>query len=123
MLGWSRFAAASASDMEASDVRLGGELAGQDHFQRHEAIETDLPGLVDDAHAAASDLFEKLIVPEIADLGPRWRAVGGAGLGWESHVFAGKGSFRRCGGAAARPGLARRSWLAKNSVSSAATSG
>ena len=45
-------------DVEPLDVGLGGELAGQDHLQGDRPVEADLPGLVDDAHAAAGDLPE-----------------------------------------------------------------
>ena len=32
--------------------------AGQDHLEGDEAVEPDLPGLVDDAHAAAAQLAQ-----------------------------------------------------------------
>jgi hypothetical protein len=35
--------------------------AGQDHLERHGALEADLPGLVDDAHASSTQLFEDLV--------------------------------------------------------------
>ncbi len=44
----------------------GGELAGQDHLQRHDAAELHLPRLVHHAHAAAGDLGEDLVVAEAA---------------------------------------------------------
>ena len=56
MCGWSRLAAASASTRNRADLGRGGELAGQDHLQGDDAVQADLPGLVDDAHAAAGDL-------------------------------------------------------------------
>ena len=53
--------------VEPLDVGLAGELPGQDHLQGHEAVEAHLPGLVDDAHAAAGDLAEDLVVAEVAN--------------------------------------------------------
>ena len=41
---------------EAGDGLGRGVRAGQDHLERARAIEPDLPGLVDDAHAAAAQL-------------------------------------------------------------------
>ncbi len=55
------------------DVHLVGELARQDHLERHRAIQADLAGAVDDAHAAAGDLGEQLVVAEVADLARRLR--------------------------------------------------
>ena len=54
-------------DVEPLDVGLGGELAGEDHLERDGAVEAHLPGLVDDAHAAAGDLADELVVAEVAD--------------------------------------------------------
>jgi hypothetical protein len=59
--------------VEALDFRFAGELAGQDHLEGDDSIEADLPGAIDDAHAAAGDLLEQLIVAEVADLGARRR--------------------------------------------------
>ena len=53
--------------VEALDVGLVGELAGQDHLEGDGAVEADLPGLEDDAHAAAGDLADDLVVAEVAD--------------------------------------------------------
>src|SRR5262245_36163908 len=41
---------------KAGQVLRAGLEPGQDHLQRHSAIETELPGLVDDAHAPSSQL-------------------------------------------------------------------
>ena len=49
-------AAASASMRNRCDLGRRGELARQDHLERHRAVEADLPGPVDHAHAAAGDL-------------------------------------------------------------------
>ena len=65
-------------DVEAFDIGLGGELAGEDHLQRDGAVEANLPRPVDDAHAAPGDLLEQLVVAEVADgLGPISRRRGG----------------------------------------------
>ena len=46
---------------KAGQVLRAGLDPGQDHLQRHGAIETELPGLVDDAHAASSQLPQDLV--------------------------------------------------------------
>ena len=61
--------------MESLDVVVVGKLAGQDHLERDGAIEAHLPGPEHDAHAAAGDLADDLVVAEIADV------RGCAGLG------------------------------------------
>ena len=55
--------------LEPPQLRLAGERARPDHLQRHEAIETDLAGLVDDAHGAAAQLPANLVVAEVANPG------------------------------------------------------
>jgi hypothetical protein len=67
-------------DVEPPDVGLVGELAGEDHLQRDGPIESHLPRLEDDAHAAPGDLADDLIVTEVADAGRR-RAIGPGRLG------------------------------------------
>ena len=62
-------------DVEPPDVGLVGELAGEDHLERHRPIQADLPGLEHDAHAAAGDLADDLVVAEIAGRG-RERSLG-----------------------------------------------
>ena len=57
--------------VEPLDVGLVGELAGEDHLERDGPIQADLPGLEDDAHAAAGDLADDLVVAEVADAGGR----------------------------------------------------
>ena len=52
--------------LEAPQVGRGGELAGENHFQGDDPVERRLPRLVDDAHAAAGDLFQQLVVAEQA---------------------------------------------------------
>ena len=53
--------------VEPLDVGLVGELAGEDHLERDGPVEAHLPGLEDDAHAAAGDLADDLVVAEVAD--------------------------------------------------------
>ena len=53
----------------------------QDHLQGDDAVQADLPGLVDHAHAAAGDDLQQLVVAEVADTGQLaglLRAVRGA---------------------------------------------
>jgi hypothetical protein len=54
--------------------RWSGQLAGENHLQCDGPVEAHLPRFVDDSHPAPGDLFEDLIVAEIADLSPRRRA-------------------------------------------------
>src|SRR5262249_25285285 len=63
---------------EALPLRLAGQLAVEDHLHRDGAVEADLAGLPDHAHAAAGDLLQKLVVAQVADAGAR-----GAGGGVE----------------------------------------
>jgi hypothetical protein len=66
-----------------ADQRFGvGQIARQDHFQGDEPVELDLPGLVDDAHAAAAQLAEDLITANDRDRMDR--------LGGEHPVEAGR---------------------------------
>ena len=70
--------------VEPLDVGLVGELAGEDHLERDRPVEAHLPGLEDDAHAAAGDLADDLVVAEVADAGRR----SGIGLGRTDRVRA-----------------------------------
>ncbi len=45
---------------------------GPKHLQGHDAVETLLPGLEDDAHAAASGFFEQIVVAKTARGDLRW---------------------------------------------------
>ena len=49
---------------EALQVVVRRQRAGEDHFQGDDAVERSLPGLVDDAHAAAADLGQQLVIAE-----------------------------------------------------------
>jgi len=51
-------------DIETSDVFLGGQIARQYHLQRNDAVSLYLAGLVNDAHATASDLAQEFVVAE-----------------------------------------------------------
>ncbi len=64
-------------DVEPGDLVVRGVGPGQDHLEGDEAIEPDVPGLVNDAHAAAADLGEDLVArdgdpdrPRPPDCGP-----------------------------------------------------
>jgi hypothetical protein len=50
--------------LEALHLLRRRQPAGQDHLQRDEPLEADLPGLVDDTHAAAGDLLQQLVLAE-----------------------------------------------------------
>ena len=43
------------------------ESAGPDHLQRQDAVQADLPGLVDDPHTALGEDLEQLVVAEVSD--------------------------------------------------------
>ncbi len=47
--------------MESSDLLRRGMRAGQDHFQRDQSIQPQMPGFVDDAHPAPADLGDDLV--------------------------------------------------------------
>ena len=57
---------------EAGGGLGAGVRAGQDHLQGDDAVEPDLAGLVDDAHAAAAQLAHDLVAGD----GDRCRANG-----------------------------------------------
>ena len=56
-------------EVEALDLVVAGELAGEDHLERDGPVQADLPGPVDHPHAAAGDLAEQLVIAEVADAG------------------------------------------------------
>ena len=47
--------------VEAGDLGRAGVAAGQDHLERHLAIEADVPRPVDHAHPAATELLHDLV--------------------------------------------------------------
>ena len=64
---------------EALHVVSGSELTGEDHFQGNRAVEAHLACFVDDAHAAARNLLQQLVVAKtLPDLRGRLRGPGGA---------------------------------------------
>ena len=63
-------------DVEPGDLVVRGVGPGQDHLQGDQAIEPDVPGLVDDAHAAAADLGEDLVARDVDSDRPRRPARG-----------------------------------------------
>ncbi len=50
---------------EAGTVFLVGELAAQEHLQRHDTLELRVPRPIDNAHAAAAQLAQDLIRPDL----------------------------------------------------------
>ncbi len=58
--------------LESAQLGLVGQRPGLDHLHSHGTIQRHLPRLVDNAHAAATQLFLKLVIAEIAD-GGAWR--------------------------------------------------
>ena len=53
--------------LEPPQLGVVGQHAGLDHLEGDGPVEADLPGLVDDAHAAAAQLLLDLVVAEVAD--------------------------------------------------------
>jgi hypothetical protein len=54
---------------KACHFARGGQLTGQDHLQSDDAVEALLPRPIDDAHAAAGDLVEQLVVADATPVG------------------------------------------------------
>src|SRR5262249_17782650 len=46
---------------EAGPLLLAGISAGQDHLQGHQPVQSFLPSLVDDAHAASAQLAQAVV--------------------------------------------------------------
>ena len=61
--------------MEPLHFFFRGKLPRKDQLQRHEAVEAQLPGPVDDAHPATGYSLQQFIVAEVADSGTRRRIV------------------------------------------------
>ncbi len=51
--------------VEALNIGFAGQLTGEDHLHRDQAIETDLAGFPDHAHSPAGDFFDEFIVAEV----------------------------------------------------------
>ena len=49
---------------ESLHLGLAGEQAGQQHLERDGTVEADLPGAIDNAHAAAGEFAEQFVVAE-----------------------------------------------------------
>ena len=60
-------------DAEARSLLLAGGVARKDHLQRRGTVQGQVPGLVDDAHAAAADFGEDLVARD----GHAHRGAGG----------------------------------------------
>jgi len=60
-------ATASASNRKRWDVDLGGQLPGEDHLEGDQSVQADLARPGDDAHGAAGDFADQLVVAEVAD--------------------------------------------------------
>ena len=48
-------------DAEAGQIGFAGLRAGRDHLQRDDAFGREMPGFVNDAHAATTDLVEDFV--------------------------------------------------------------
>lgn len=48
--------------LKSLNIRVGCELAGQDHLNRHDTIKAHLSSFVDDPHAATFNLFQQLVM-------------------------------------------------------------
>ena len=77
MLGWSSRATASASFWNRRTSSADGNRRGPDHLQGHRAIQAELPGLVDDPHAAFAQDPQQLVVAEVSDARPLRQAGAG----------------------------------------------
>ena len=62
---------------EAMDLGSRGKPAGADHFQRHGAMEAELPREIHDAHAALGDLPQHFVVGEPTDFLRRGHSIKG----------------------------------------------
>ena len=59
--------------VESIHVGRRSQAVGEDHFEGDQAVQAQLPRLVDDAHAAAGDLLQQLVITDVADGGPQRR--------------------------------------------------
>ena len=70
MLGWRSRATASASIAEPGEV-VGPRLAAAaDHLQGDQAVEPQLPRLVDDPHAPLAQPLEDVVAGDARAIGP-----------------------------------------------------
>ena len=49
------------------DVRRRGQLAAEDHLDRHNSVQRHPPGFEDDPHAPAGDLFQNFVIAKVAN--------------------------------------------------------
>jgi hypothetical protein len=49
---------------ETGMLLSSGVFASQDQLKRHDPVELDMPRLIDDAHSAAGNFFEHLVVAD-----------------------------------------------------------
>ena len=85
--------------MKPLDLLRAGQLSGKDQLQGHDPLEVHLAGLVDDAHPAARDLLQQLIIAEVAELGAGARRTHGGLIerGLIDSRKPGRGTERRSG--------------------------
>ena len=69
MLGWRSRATASASIRNRSRSSDCACLPLEDHLQGDEPVQRTVPGLVDDAHAAAPENIEQLVPGDFREIG------------------------------------------------------
>ena len=81
---------ASASFWNRRSSSASARTAGLDHLQRDGAVEADLAGLVDDAHAAAAELLADLVVAEVAHGGAADQAISRGRRGRHDRLDAGR---------------------------------
>jgi hypothetical protein len=76
--------------VEALHVTRRRQLLGEDHLEGDDPVEALLSCLVDDAHAAAGDLLQQLVIAEVPDPRPRRRR----GFGGQRRRFSRRGPGR-----------------------------
>src|SRR5205807_6600624 len=52
---------------KALHVRRAGHLPAENRFDRHDPVQPDLAGLVNDSHTAAGDFLQQFVISETAD--------------------------------------------------------
>lgn len=60
--------------LEALPLGWSGKLPGQNHFHRHDPVETDLPRAIHHAHPSARDFIKQFVISEISQRGGQRRA-------------------------------------------------
>jgi len=53
--------------VKASHLRIAGQQSGANHLHGDDAVEADLAGAIDDAHAAGSKFLQQFVVAEVAE--------------------------------------------------------